>query len=113
MKLRDTLLLSAALGCFILWVMEFRRGSFADSYWLLLTSLGFLLTFQFFRVKQREAARALSPTVKQMIEDRQQKKGPQPVTQGPAETAPAKDHQAKEGRPVGRVQPSASGKKRK
>lgn len=111
MKLRDTLLLSAALGCFILWIMEFRRGSFADSYWLLLMSLGFLLTFQFVRVKQREAAKMLSPTVKQMVETRQAKKTLASADSGVVETTPVKEQPKTV--PVGRVQPSASGKKRK
>lgn len=91
MKLRDTLLLSAALGCFILWILEFRRSSFTDSYWLLLASLGLLFVFQYFRIKQREAAKILSPTVKQMTEDRQKKKDVQPVSV---------------------IRPSASGKKK-
>ena len=90
MKLRDTLLIAAAVGCFLLWILEFRRSSFIDSYWLLLASLGFLLAFQYFRIKRREADKVLSPTITQMAEDRQKKRI----------------------RPAG-IQPSASGKKKK
>ena len=96
MKLRGTLLLSSAVGCFLLWILEFRRSSFIDSYWLLLASLGFLLAFQYFRIKQREAAKDLSPTIKQMAEDRQKKGAIQPS-----------------GRSTSTIQPSASGKKKK
>lgn len=82
MKLRDTLLIFGAIGFFILWILEFRRSSFADSYWLLLASLSLLLAFQYFRIKRREADKALSPTVKQMAEDRQKKQGVQPSAGG-------------------------------
>lgn len=78
MKLRDTLLLAAAFGSFMLWILEFRRASFVDSYWLLLLSLAFLLGFQYFRIRQRETDKLISPTIKQMATDRQTKKGVTP-----------------------------------
>lgn len=90
MKLRDTLLLSAAAGCFLLWILEYRRSSFADSYWLLLTSLGLLLAFQYFRIKQREAAKNLSPTIRQMAEDRQKRSGIRPSGIQPTASGKAK-----------------------
>lgn len=89
MKLRDTLLLFGAAGCFLLWILEFRRSSFADSYWLLLASLGLLFTFQYYRIKRREAEKALSPTLKQMIEDRQKKGTIRPSASGKKNKGPA------------------------
>lgn len=39
----------AALGFFILWVMEFRRTQFQESYWLLMLSTSFLFGFLYLR----------------------------------------------------------------
>lgn len=74
MKLTDTLLLAAAIGSFLLWILEISRGaSFADGYWLLLATLGFLLAFQYVRIKRRQDKGEISPTVKQMAADRAEK----------------------------------------
>lgn len=101
MKLRDTLLIFGAIGCFLLWILEFRRSSFADSYWLLLASLSLLFTFQYVRIKRREADKTLSPTVKQMVEDRQKNQGVRSA--GAAQPS---------GVSTGPVQPTDSGKKK-
>ena len=50
-KLIKTLLLATALGFLVLWILEFRRTSLAESYWLLLLCLVFLLSFQYYRLK--------------------------------------------------------------
>jgi hypothetical protein len=42
----------ATLGFFILWVMEFRRTQFQESYWLLMLSLSCLLGFQYLRYRR-------------------------------------------------------------
>ncbi len=52
MKIPETLLLSAALGSLVLWVLEFRRTSFIDSYWLLMAVTGFLFTFLYMRQRR-------------------------------------------------------------
>ena len=58
-KLTKSLLLYAALGFFILWVMEILRTDLGHSYWLLMLSLTFLLAYQYFRLR---AAPPDSPT---------------------------------------------------
>ncbi|GAB2777986.1 hypothetical protein GCM10027275_21580 [Rhabdobacter roseus] len=50
-KLIKTLLLASAIGFLVLWILEFRRTSLAESYWLLLLCLIFLLSFQYYRLK--------------------------------------------------------------
>ena len=70
MKLSETLLLAAAAGFLILWIAEFQRTTFADSYWLLMMCLAFLLAFQYVRNKRLEREKAISPTIKQMVDDR-------------------------------------------
>ncbi|WP_128545006.1 hypothetical protein [Larkinella soli] len=53
MKITETLLISASIGCFILWIMEFRRtGSFGEHYWLIMLCLAFLLGFQYVRTQR-------------------------------------------------------------
>ncbi|WP_162794109.1 hypothetical protein [Runella rosea] len=42
----------ATLGFFILWIMEFRRTQFQESYWLLMLSLSCLLGFQYLRYRR-------------------------------------------------------------
>lgn len=51
-KLIRTLLLAAAIGFLVMWVLEFRRTTLFESYWLLLLGLMFLLMFQLNRLKQ-------------------------------------------------------------
>ena len=50
-KLTRTILLALTLGFFVVWVLEFRRTTMFESYWLLLLSILCLLTFQFSRLK--------------------------------------------------------------
>ena len=50
-KLTRTILLAGTVGFLIVWVLEFRRTTLFDSYWLLLLSITCLLFFQFNRLK--------------------------------------------------------------
>ena len=70
LKLSETLILAAAAGFLILWIAEFQRTTFADSYWLLMLCLGCLLGFQYVKNKRLEREKAISPTIKQMVDDR-------------------------------------------
>jgi hypothetical protein len=74
LKLSEILQLSAAAGFLILWIAEYQRTTFADSYWLLMLSVGFLFAFQYVKNKRLEREKAISPTIKQMVEDRKKKK---------------------------------------
>jgi hypothetical protein len=74
MKLPETLLLAAAAGFLILWIAEYQRTTFTDSYWLLMLCLAFLLAFQYVSNKRLEREKAVSPTIKQMVENRKKKK---------------------------------------
>ena len=74
MKLSETLLLAAAAGFLILWIAEYQRTTFTDSYWLLMLCLAFLLAFQYVRNKRLEREKAVSPTIRQMVENRKKKK---------------------------------------
>lgn len=70
MKLRDTLLLCAFIGGLLLWILEVMRVGFSGSYDVLLLSLVFLFAFQYFRQRDRQATKNVSPTIKQMAADR-------------------------------------------
>ncbi|GAA4395155.1 hypothetical protein GCM10023187_01710 [Nibrella viscosa] len=74
MKLTDTLLLFAGIGSLLLWILEYRRVGFLDSYWILLCCLAFLFGFQYIRQKRRQDNKDVSPTIKQMAEQRKKKK---------------------------------------
>ncbi len=74
MKLREILLLAVAVGFLVIWIAEYQRTTFIDSYWLLMMCLGFLLALQYVRNKRLEREKAVSPTIKQMVEDRKKKK---------------------------------------
>ncbi|NDU96610.1 hypothetical protein GK108_17140 [Spirosoma terrae] len=74
MKLSEILLLSAGVGFLVLWIAEYQRTSFAESYWLLMLCLGCLLTFQYVKNKRIEREKTVSPTIRQMVEDRKKKK---------------------------------------
>ncbi|GAB2534026.1 hypothetical protein [Spirosoma aerophilum] len=74
MKLPEILLLAAAAGFLVIWIAEYQRTSFGDSYWLLMMFLSFLLAFQYVRNKRLEREKAVSPTIKQMIDNRKKKK---------------------------------------
>jgi hypothetical protein len=52
MKLPETLLLSAAFGSLIVWVLELRRTSFLDSYWLLMAATALLFGFLYMRQRR-------------------------------------------------------------
>ncbi len=71
MKLSEILVLAAAAGFLTIWIAELQRTTFAESYWLLMLCLAFLLAFQFMRSKRLEREKAVSPTIRQMITDRQ------------------------------------------
>jgi len=61
-RLTRTILLALALGFFVVWIMEFRRTSLFESYWLLLLSIVCLLFFQFSRLKASlKAGKAENP----------------------------------------------------
>jgi amino acid permease len=70
MKLSEILLLAASAGFLTIWIAEFQRTSFAESYWLLMLCLAFLLAFQYVRNKCIEREKIVSPTIKQMVNDR-------------------------------------------
>lgn len=74
LKLGEVLLLAGGAGFLILWIAEYQRTSLAESYWLLMLCLGCLLGFQFVKNKRLEREKAVSPTVKQMVDDRKKKK---------------------------------------
>ncbi len=50
-KLLKSTLLALAIGLFILWIMEFWRVGFGDSYWLAMLSLSCLLIHQYVRLR--------------------------------------------------------------
>jgi hypothetical protein len=65
----ESLLGWTSLGFFALWILEFRRTEFVDSYWLLMLCLACLWSFQYLR-RKRGAEPLLS---KYTPENRQQK----------------------------------------
>ncbi|GAB2592492.1 hypothetical protein [Spirosoma areae] len=74
MKLPEILLLAAAAGFLVIWIAEYQRTDFANSYWLLMLCLAFLLAFQYVRTKRLDRSKIVSPTIKQMVEDRKKNK---------------------------------------
>ena len=74
MKLREILLLAAAAGFLIIWIAEYQRTTFTDSYWLLMLFLGFLLAFQYSRYKRIEEKKSAAPTVRQPAVTKKKKK---------------------------------------
>lgn len=50
-KLIKTLLLAAAIGCFLLWILEYYRTDLSSSYWLLMLGMTILLGRQYFDAK--------------------------------------------------------------
>ena len=83
-KLSEILLLAGAGGFLVIWIAEYMRTSFAESYWLLMLMLGCLLAFQYLKNKRLEREKTVSPTIKQMIDDR--KKASQQPAQSPRKT---------------------------
>lgn len=69
-KLSEIVPLAGAGGFLVIWITEYIRTSFAESYWLLMLMLGCLLTFQYVKNKRLEREKAISPTIKQMVDDR-------------------------------------------
>ncbi len=55
-----TILLFLSLGFLIIWFLEFRRTSLADSYWLLLVVLVFLFWYQLINLRT-SARKSQSP----------------------------------------------------
>lgn len=74
LKLSEILLLAAAGGFLVIWIAEYQRTTFAESYWLLMLCLGSLLAFQFTKNRRLEREKAVSPTISQMVNDRKKKK---------------------------------------
>ena len=70
-KLSEVVLLAGAGGFLVIWIAEYMRTSFAESYWLMMLMLGCLLAFQYIKNKRLEREKAISPTIKQMIDDRE------------------------------------------
>lgn len=73
MKLREIILLAVAAGFLVIWIAEYQRTTFGDSYWLLMLLLGFLLAFQYVRNKRIEQGKAIVPTGKQPVGKKKKK----------------------------------------
>ncbi|MPR32218.1 hypothetical protein [Salmonirosea aquatica] len=63
-KLIKTLLLAAALGFFLLWILEILRTDLSHSYWLMMLSLTFLLLHQYYRLRTLPENPKASPKTK-------------------------------------------------
>lgn len=74
MKRNETLLLAGAAGALIIWILEYQRTSFLDSYIYLMLCLGLLFTFQYTRNKRLQREKTISPTIKQMAVNQKKKK---------------------------------------
>lgn len=74
MKLNETLLLAGAAGALIIWILEYQRTTFLDSYPYLMLCLGLLFTLQYIRNKRLQREKIVSPTIKQMATDQKKKK---------------------------------------
>ena len=74
MKRNETLLLAGAAGALIIWILEYQRTSFLDSYIYLMLCLGLLFTFQYIRNKRLQREKTISPTIKQMAVNQKKKK---------------------------------------
>ena len=74
MKRNETLLLAGAAGALIIWILEYQRTSFLDSYIYLMLCLGLLFTFQYIRNKRLQRGKIVSPTIKQMAVNQKKKK---------------------------------------
>lgn len=74
MKRNETLLLAGAAGALIIWILEYQRTSFLDSYIYLMLCLGLLFTFQYIRNKRLQREKIVSPTIKQMAVNQKKKK---------------------------------------
>lgn len=74
MKLSEIMWLAAASGFLVIWIAEYQRTDFGNSYWLLMLCLASLLAFQYVKNRRLEREKAVSPTIKQMVETRKKKK---------------------------------------
>lgn len=63
-KLIKSLLLAAAVGFFVLWILELLRTDLSHSYWLLMLSLLFLLLHQYYRLRMLPLKSTTSPNAK-------------------------------------------------
>ncbi len=73
MKLREIILLAVAAGFLVIWVAEFQRTTFGDSYWLLMLFLIFLLAFRYVRIRRTGQEKTASPTGKQPLVKKKKK----------------------------------------
>lgn len=73
MKLREIILLAVAAGFLVIWIAEFQRTTFGDSYWLLMLFLIFLLAFRYVRIKRTGQEKSMSATGKQPLEKKKKK----------------------------------------
>lgn len=75
-KLIKTLLIAAAVGFLILWILEAIRTSIGDSYWLLMMSISFLLWYQYYRLRliNREKAQNTATPKKKPVPPKRKKK---------------------------------------
>lgn len=73
MKLREILLLAAAAGFLVIWIAEYQRTTFGDSYWLLMLFLGFLLAFQYVRLKRIGQEKVTAPTTTKPVKNQKKK----------------------------------------
>lgn len=77
MNLKETLLISASIGCFLLWILEFRVSqTLMGNYWLLMLCLAFLLGFQYVRYQRKYKAGDL-PAVP--MKDKKKPESPRPA----------------------------------
>lgn len=74
MKLPEIILLAVAAGFLVIWVAEYQRTTFGDSYWLLMLFLGFLLAFQYVRNKRIEQEKSVSSTITKPVKNQKRKK---------------------------------------
>lgn len=61
-KGRKAILLFLALGFLIIWVLEYRRTTMAESYWILLITLLFVFWYQFLNISAKKKDATSLPT---------------------------------------------------
>ncbi len=66
-KLIKSLLLAAAVGFFMLWILELLRTDLSHSYWLMMLSLLFLLLHQYYRLRRLPPKSTPAPISKKAI----------------------------------------------
>ncbi len=65
-KLIKSLLLAAAVGFFILWILEVLRTDLSHSYWLMMLSLLFLFLHQYYRLRMVSSKSTPAPHSKKV-----------------------------------------------